>query len=644
MTALLLLVASLQDATVDAEAGFQGSIFPGSWGRVVATVSYEGENLEAELRITVRCYASQTVVYRRPLQLLRKARMRLGTDVYFSGQEYAIDVELIHPKRSVRPANLTLRVLRDEVPRLLVVGSAPQVLTDAMAKQPPMALVRLAPELLPPTPLSLLGVDAILIPEPIELDAQQEDALLAWVRQGGALIFGAGRSTLLRQSPFWRALCPIASPEIASISVSLKDAEGSLSLVRGSSVKGSGGFLVAGSPAVIRYAEGRGEIVFVPLLLAQEGLSKALSAPALLAELLRLPPPPVEEPLRPGQRYRARPAWVDPKQKAVYFQEISDALPRLLGKSFTVSLLPLGVGLGLGVLYLAALGPFGRQRRVARRGRLALALVILGFAGVFILWSRAITPGKSRASIITLHDAQRIRSYAAFRPARGGEFELEGPGAITPLPASATFGTTKSEAMPTVTLPSTVRLSAAPMASKFLLVSRASESADGSVTAVWDSAERSRIRIQSSLPVPLNECWVVSKETVWPIAGIPAGSSSTVLLKEGKPFELWAPTLLLPGVEPGVRWWSTPSTWDRLAPSRWGLAMIFHEALHRTWTLDGSRHLLVERGVDLSPALDRGEVVLVGSFDRNLSGLRIQPSLDPETYGWTRVRVGEAPR
>src|SRR6185503_18910534 len=119
-------------------------------------------------------------------------------------------------------------------------------------------------------------------------------------------------------------------------------------------------------------------------------------APALLSELVQLPPPPVEEPIQPGKRNRPRPLWVDPKRKTIMSQEISDALPRLIEKSFTLALIPLGAGLGFGA-------------------------VLLGVA-------RWITPGKSRASLITLQDAQRVRSYAAFRPARGGDFELECPG------------------------------------------------------------------------------------------------------------------------------------------------------------------------------------------------------------------------
>jgi len=134
MTALLLLAACLQDPTVDAEVGFQGNVFPDSWSRVVATVAYEGEAMEAELQITVNSYSSEPVIYRRPLKLMRKARMRLGTDVYFTGQESAVAVDLVSNGKTLRHAFLPFRVLHEEMPRLLAVGTPPPVLTDAMSR------------------------------------------------------------------------------------------------------------------------------------------------------------------------------------------------------------------------------------------------------------------------------------------------------------------------------------------------------------------------------------------------------------------------------------------------------------------------------------------------------------------------------
>jgi hypothetical protein len=247
-------------------------------------------------------------------------------------------------------------------------------------------------------------------------------------------------------------------------------------------------------------------------------------------------------------------------------------------------------------------------------------------------------------TLVTLQDEHRIRTYGAFRPAKGGYYQFEASGPLTPLTSGRGFGRIDPEARSSVTVPSTARLAVAPSSLRLLVSSRAPEPSDGSVSAAWDTPEKKQIRVKSSAPFPLKECWVVSKETVWRVGEIPAGASLTLELGGAEPFEAWAPKLLLPAREERSVWWSWESPWDRVAAARWGLALTFHEALNRVWNRGGSRHLLLERGVDLSLALAKGDVVLMGSFDRNLSGIRVEPSLDPETHGWVRVRIGGAAR
>lgn len=644
---IALLVACLQVPTLDAEAGFQGAVFADSWTRITATVTYEGEPLDAELRVTARSYVSEPVVYRRPLPLVRKARMRVGFDFYLTSDTYLAEVTLVAKERILRQVSLSFKFQNPDGARLLTVGPPPAILVEAMAKGPPVTLVRLAPELLPPTPLSLLSVGSILIPEPIDLDPGQEEALSSWVKQGGRLLFGAGRSTHLRQNPFWRGLSPLGAPEIASTSIRVKDADIPLTLVRGKLLRGTAGHPVGGDFAVIRYPDGAGEVVFLPLMLDTVSLGKIVSAPGLLTDMLQLPPPPVEEPPKPGQRARPRPQWLDPDQKSIVNQQTHDHLRRLVPSDFSLAPVPLAIGIGLAVAYIVFIGPLEYRRLRAkgrlRRGWISFSLLVLVFGGALLGWSWWAVPRASKFVTVSLLDEHRVRTVASFRPARGGAFELESSGPLSPLPPQRAFGASENAEAADVMLPSTVRMVVPPAATRLLVTSRATGPADGPITVRWESGERKKVIVKNPAPFALRECWLVSKETVWPVDGIPAGAERTVELKNALAFEQWAPKLLRARKE-STPWWWQESTWDSVTPERWGLVLSFYEQLQRNWGKPKHRHLLLERGIDLTPALARGEVVLVGSFDANVSAIRSTPELSPETHGWARIRVGEASR
>jgi hypothetical protein len=647
MTGLALLVACLQAPTLDAEAGFQGQFFSDSWTRMSARVTYEGPKLDTELRVTVRSHLCEAVVYRRPLPLVGKTRMRVGFDVFLSSDNFVAEVELVAKDKSLARVNLPLRFQATEGARLLAVGTPPPILIEAMAKGPPVTLVRMTPELLPATTLSLQTVGSLFIPEPIDLDPGQEDALRLWVKEGGRLIFGAGRSTHLRQNPFWKSLCPLAAPEIATASFRVKEADIPLTLVRGKLLRGKATYMVGADPAVIRYPEGAGEVVFVPMVLDFDGLGKVVSAAGLLTELMQLPPPPVEEPPKPGQRFRSRPQWIDPSQQSVLNHATWEYLRQLVPSSFSLAPGPLAVGIGVAAAYLVLIGPI-EYRRLRKKGRLrkgwiSFAFLVVAFGGLVLAWTQWTCPRASKFVQVSLLDEHRLRTVACFRPARGGEFDLESSGPLSPLPPQRNFGAADKSEGAVVTVPSGLHLAVPPASPRLLVSSRPTAPADGSITARWATGERKGLLVKNDAPFPLQECWLVSKETVWPLDGIPAGGERAVAIKEPVPFETWASKLLLP-VDTSPQWWWQHSTWEAVTQQRWGLVLTFYEQLHHTWGDKKYRRVLLERGVDLTPALTRGEVILVGSFDHNLSGLRSVPEIAAETYGWARIRVGEASR
>ncbi len=648
MTTLLLLVLSLQGANLDADAGFSGDVFPDSWTRVTATLTYEGSPVEAELRTITRAHFCEPVVYRRPLSLGRKARMRIGHEVYLTGNEVTIDVELVAGGKVLRAASIPLKFVRRDGGRLLVIGAPPPFLVEAMKRRPPLTVARLAPDLLPPTPLPLTAVDAVLIPEPVDLDPGQESALQAWVEQGGKLIFGAGRSTHLRQNAFWRDRCPLATPLIANASLRVKEADVSVTVVRGGLRKGKATLSLGADPLVIRVGEGMGEFVFMPVVLDQPNLVRVIHSPTVLAEIMDIPPPPPPPPLpkrpRPGLPIEAE--WLGREAKAGASKDTEELLRRILPPEFKIAWGPLGLGFGIVALYVVLIGPVD-YLRLRRTGRLktgwrSFAVLVVLFSGLLLVWGRVTHPPESRGMLVTLRDEHRVHTFGALRPFRGGVYEFEAPGAVSPVAPNRVYGTPEPPELLTVNLPASVQFPIPPGATRLVLSSRPVEEADGALQVAWAGPKRDAVTVRNSTGHPLGECWLVSKETVWRLRQIPAGFDGTIALEASDEFKGWAGKLRK---GPAPFWWMEDySSWTRVDPSRFGLVLTLHAALDEAWNAGRSRRRMQMRGLDWSPLLERGEVLLIGAFDRNLSGIRPRPEVPVETFGWARARVREASR
>jgi hypothetical protein len=651
MTGLALLVACLQ-TTLDADAGFQGTVFPDSWVRFSATLAYEGESLDAELRITLKAYTAEPVVYKRPLRLVRKARMRLGYDLYLTGAEYLAEIELVAPGKNVRPSTINLNFIHQEGSRLLAIGTPPPFVVEAMGKKPPVNLVRLPADQLPSTSLSLLSVDTILIPEPITLDPGQETALQEWVAQGGKLIFGAGRSTQLRQNPFWRGWCPLATPELGTLSARGKESDLPLTIVRGNLLRGRASLSVAGEPAVIRFPEGVGEIVFLPIVLEQLNLVRILPATTLLAEVLNLPPPPKED-LTPRRGFMPRQsqAWELQGKRIVSTQTTSEFLRRVLPSAFSLRPGALALGVAAVAIYIILIGPF-EYLRLRRKGQLqtgwrSFAFLVVLFGGLVILWGSLVSPQRSRLLLITLLDEKRVHTFAVLRPARGDVFEIESGGPITLLPPPRPFGSIDPPEGMTLSgrLPSGLRLPTPASAPRLMLASREIQPDEGAISAQWTGTGRKSLEVKNSAGFPLKECWAVSKESVWSLGEIGAGSTRRIDLNNPAPMASWA-LQQLDHLTTGRAYGQFETMWERMSPSRYGLLLSIHEAFYDAWELNRkqSRNLLLEKGIDWSPALAREEVLLLCSFDKNVSALLSKPEIPAEVFGWARIRVREATR
>ena len=634
MMVVAVLLAGLQGANLDAEAGYQGSVFPGGWTRVSAVLTYEGTPLEAELRITLRGPLLEPVLYRRSVPLSRKSRMRLGTDVFLSGGETDAVVELVAEGKSLGQKVVPLRVLQESGHRLLAVGTLPDYLTDGLAGNPSVRVVRTSPDLLPPSVLALRCLDTIVIPSALQLDPGQEDALAAWVAQGGRLIFGAGPSTQLGQNPFWRSRCPMADPQLSTLRVRVNDKDVPVGLVRGTLLRGRELLPLGGAPAAVRVSEGWGQVVFLAVLPDQPDLEQVLPGSAVVAELLEL---------SSRREVELTPSG---KPKALRAHDVTDALRKMILDIGSVRAGAAGVGIAAGVVYVLLIGPFEyvrlRKKGRLRKGWISFGAIVILWSGLVLGWGGAFSPRPSRLVHLTLWDEGRIQTFAVLHSPAGRTYAAEASGGLAPLAPTMFFGTPEPSQPITVDLPAHVRFDAPPSSLRCLVGAPPVEAGSASVTSEWLGSGKRKLSVHNATSVTLKECWIVSKDTVWPAGEIPALTDGELALEGGETFAAWSRKIRAP-VET-ILWTRSPPVWDRVAPEKFGLVLSFFDALHSAWNENDEIEFMRDRGFDRSSALARGDTVLVGSFSQNLSGFRIDPGVEAATFGWARILVREAKR
>jgi hypothetical protein len=204
------------------------------------------------------------------------------------------------------------------------------------------------------------------------------------------------------------------------------------------------------------------------------------------------------------------------------------------------------------------------------------------------------------------------------------------------------FGATETSDPVSVALPSEVRLPTPTSAMRLLVAARPAAEHDGVLSAEWAAADRKTVKVRHPGAYPLNECWAVSKEAVWRLSPIAANSSPTLELTNPIKFSDWAKQLT---VDPNSGVWNPrDQAWVRKGADRFGLVVSFYEMLHASWFGERTRYRLYERGIDRSPELESGAVILVGSFDRNLSEIRCAPVIPERTLGWVRATIREGTR
>ncbi len=643
MILLGVLLACVQEPRLDAEVGFSGAAFPDAWTRVSVTLRNDAGTFTGTLRIVVRGRGMESVAYRRPVSLPAPSHQRLAWDIFLTGTEEAVEVDLLDAAgKPVRRMNLNPGFLLWREHHVLDVG-AYRDSSPWESLRLNVGSARVIPERFPDSVVPLLGVDVIVFQQPETLSSGQEEALRRWVELGGRLVFSAGPSPAACRQGVWREFCPVDGIEIKLVELKPEKETVQVPLAVGEVRKGNVFLSLGGNPAGVRFHRKRGEVVFLAFAPGQVRAGVVGSPAEFWKSIL--------EEARP----RAAIPGLDERKPDPIFENTVTLLGRLVPGKLHLNLVSLGAGALALVVYVALIGPVG-CRRLKRKGRLARGWIPFGvFAGAFtafsFMWGMFSSPRKADVSHLVFADEGFVQAFTAVRAAGGRSYGFESAGAISPVPGFFTAAQGDSDDPPAVEPPARLSMPIPASASRALVSARWAEPGELKVSCRWEDRAAGRVGVRNEGGVSLKDCLLVSKEAVYRVGDVGPGTLRSVVLGEipSVSFEAWAEESVAkgPSRRPAGSWFFSP---DRFATEHPLEMYGFHELYRKapgpgprgSFVRKEDRFRLRQRKLDLSPCLERGAFFFVGSCGGDLSGVRAAQDARTESLCLLRVMVGEA--
>ncbi|MDB6112988.1 MAG: hypothetical protein JWR69_4738, partial [Pedosphaera sp.] len=223
---LMLLLVLLGSLTLSARAALQFDVFLGydgvvseaSWFPVVCEVKNDGPSFNGTIEVSSGSF-NQNQTRRMVVELPTGTLKRLVIPVFSSARyQSRWDVRLLDERGRVRAEQLAVQPKRQLSARTVVMGALPrsaggvpvirQILSRETDIQPSSA--RLQPALIPDNPLVFEGLDSFYLnsEKAMELTANQIEALLAWLNNGGHLIVAVEQVADVNSTPWLRKLVP----------------------------------------------------------------------------------------------------------------------------------------------------------------------------------------------------------------------------------------------------------------------------------------------------------------------------------------------------------------------------------------------------------------------------------------------------
>jgi hypothetical protein len=178
------------------EPGFDGYFEQNNWVPLHITVSNDGPDLSASLKVRVEDSAGD-VIFSRPVELPNGSRKSFF--LYFAPRSYmsSVDVDLMLNSQRLVGVRASLRSISDADLLYGVLSDTPAALDDLGLVAPVNGsahVAQLEVEDLPPMAEAWRVLDVLVISDVDtgRLSAEQHQALAAWVTSGGHLIVAAG--------------------------------------------------------------------------------------------------------------------------------------------------------------------------------------------------------------------------------------------------------------------------------------------------------------------------------------------------------------------------------------------------------------------------------------------------------------------
>ena len=626
--ACLILVASGVD--VDREVPFGSRAYLDGWGRITATVQTDSKEFKGRLKMTVRGYDMGEGVFERPLTLAPQGRRRVRWDLFLTGAEEEVEVE-IFDERGARVARKTRRLSfqQPQPKNVLIVGPESRPLAKAWRRYG-LDRTTVLPESFPDDPIPLLAADSIVLIRPEALRLRQVLALEGYLAAGGRLVLFSGREIGPLRQGFWKEVLPMEVTGSTTLDVEEGGKELSIFLVEGRVRDGKPFLPLKGKSLGIRASRGRGEIVFLRFPGDVDLPEEALPPREMWRSILA---PERDEEI----------GWISRSRREPVFVDAPGLLTALEPEGPRFGALPALASLALLLLYVVAIGPFDFLR-LRRRGRLKRGWVSFlghtaGFSAIFVLGGQFLTVPQTSFARITFADEGLVQTFSRIRWGEGREYQVKGEGVLSPLIPYWKTGTGAPQPGWSLSPDSILHLPVALLSEQSIASCRIPEEGELGVSCAWEGPGRQKVRLRNRGSLILHECYLVQKDRVHWLPPLAPGADLSVNLADAAAlsFAEWARDLREEknrSRPPGRRW---RDQWEWGDPGA-GLFELSFQRRFRQDTRGGvSRHVVKQRRIDLSDVLDRGQAVFAGIYSGGPAPLRVDGTVTERSLGILRV-------
>ncbi|HKQ36969.1 MAG TPA: hypothetical protein VJ063_02760 [Verrucomicrobiae bacterium] len=215
LLAISLALPARAAVRFDVFPGYDGIVPEGSWFPFVFEISNDGPTFNGVVKVAASQYdqAGSRLV---PVELPTGTLKRLSVPVFASGR-YVItwDAQLLDEKGKVVAESLGIRPRKVNpwtIPLAGAISRTPPVIANIKPRQEDLQpiIARLQPSVFPDNPIALEGLRTIYLSseKALDLSANQANALMSWMHNGGHLVVGIEQIVQVNGAEWLRRALP----------------------------------------------------------------------------------------------------------------------------------------------------------------------------------------------------------------------------------------------------------------------------------------------------------------------------------------------------------------------------------------------------------------------------------------------------